>query len=108
MHDAFYQLLEETDAGLDATTARVRSTVHTTGPWAAGLQHAGPPSALLTRAVRRLGGLPPNARPRGWASTSTPRSPSPTSCSPPGPCAQVAGWRWRRRRSQPPMPPSDR
>ncbi len=61
--DAFYQQLEESGAGLDATTARVRSTVHTTGPWAAGLQHAGPPSALLTRAVRRLGGLPANALP---------------------------------------------
>lgn len=63
VQDAFYRLLEESDAGLDATTARVRSTVHTTGPWAAGLQHAGPPSALLTRAVRRLGGLPPDALP---------------------------------------------
>jgi hypothetical protein len=41
----------------------VHSTDRTTGPWAAGLQHAGPPSALLIRAVRRLGGLPPRALP---------------------------------------------
>lgn len=30
---------------------RFRATVHTTGPWDAGSQHAGPPSALLGRAV---------------------------------------------------------
>jgi hypothetical protein len=63
MPDCFYQLLEESPTGLDSGSARVRSTQHTTGPWAAGLQHAGPPSALLTRAVRRLGGLPPTALP---------------------------------------------
>jgi hypothetical protein len=62
MRDCFYRLLEESPAGRDLT-ARVRSTEHTTGPWAAGLQHAGPPSALLTRAVRRLGGLPTRALP---------------------------------------------
>jgi hypothetical protein len=31
---AFYQRFEESDAGLDAMTARVHSTDHTTGPWA--------------------------------------------------------------------------
>jgi len=63
MQDCFYQLLDEATPGFDRMTARVRSTDHTTGPWAAGLQHAGPPSALLTRAVRRLGGLPVRALP---------------------------------------------
>jgi hypothetical protein len=63
MRDSFYQSLQESRAGLDTLTSRVRSTEHTTGPWAAGLQHAGPPAALLTRAVRRLGGLPPDALP---------------------------------------------
>jgi hypothetical protein len=63
VEDAFYRLTEESDAGGQSMTARVHSTDHTTGPWAAGLQHAGPPSALLTRAVRRLGGLPERALP---------------------------------------------
>ena len=63
MEGCFYHLLDESAAGVDRMTARVRSTEHTTGPWAAGLQHAGPPSALLARAVRRLGGLPARALP---------------------------------------------
>jgi acyl-coenzyme A thioesterase PaaI-like protein len=63
MANCFYQRLEESDPGPDIVTARVHSTEHTTGPWAAGLQHAGPPSALLTRAVLRLGGLPEGALP---------------------------------------------
>jgi acyl-coenzyme A thioesterase PaaI-like protein len=63
MTEAFYELMEETDPGRGELSARVRSTVHTTGPWAAGLQHAGPPSALLTRCVRLLGGLPARALP---------------------------------------------
>jgi hypothetical protein len=63
MSDSFYQLLEESPAGSMSASARVHSTQHTTGPWAPGLQHAGPPSALLTRAVRRLGGLPDRALP---------------------------------------------
>src|SRR6516162_10459782 len=32
---------------------RWRATVHTTGPWDAGAQHGGPPSALLGRAMQR-------------------------------------------------------
>lgn len=60
---AFYELLEESEPGSPSMQARFRSTEHTTGPWSAGLQHAGPPSALLTRAVRRLGGLPPDPLP---------------------------------------------
>jgi Thioesterase-like superfamily len=32
---------------------RFTATPHTEGPWGAGLQHAGPPSALVTRAVER-------------------------------------------------------
>ncbi len=63
MTEAFYELVEQNDPVRGELSARVRSTVHTTGPWAAGLQHAGPPSALLTRAVRRLGGLPAGALP---------------------------------------------
>ena len=63
MTEAFYELTEESDPGRGELSARVRSTVHTTGPWAAGLQHAGPPSALLTRCVRLLGGLPARALP---------------------------------------------
>lgn len=41
-HEAFY---ERTDEG------RYRSTESTRGPWDAGSQHAGPPAALLGRAV---------------------------------------------------------
>jgi hypothetical protein len=60
---AFYELLDEPEPGSRSQQGRFRSTEHTTGPWSAGLQHAGPPSALLARAVRRLGGLPPNPLP---------------------------------------------
>jgi hypothetical protein len=31
-----------------------RASVHTTGPWDPGAQHAGPPSALLARAIERV------------------------------------------------------
>jgi len=44
--DSFYVPLDD-DGG------RWRATVHTTGPWDTGSQHAGPPSALLARAVER-------------------------------------------------------
>jgi hypothetical protein len=63
MAGAFYDLLEESEPGGTTLHSRVRSSVSTTGPWAEGLQHAGPPSALLTRLVRRLGGLPQRALP---------------------------------------------
>jgi hypothetical protein len=46
---AFYEPLPDDGSG----SARWRATVHTTGPWDAGSQHAGPPSALLVRAVER-------------------------------------------------------
>ncbi len=46
MDDCFFEPLD--DEG-----ARWRATVHTTGPWDARAQHAGPPSALLGRAVER-------------------------------------------------------
>lgn len=39
------------------------STEHTAGPWDPGLQHAGPPSALLTRAIER--------EPAPWPATIT-------------------------------------
>ena len=45
--DAFYLPLGE---------GRFSSTVHTGGPWDPQLQHAGPPSALLTRSVEQLQG----------------------------------------------------
>ncbi len=63
MTDAFYEILDESGLGELGASARVRASTHTTGPWSAGLQHAGPPSALLTRAVRRLGGLPSGGLP---------------------------------------------
>ncbi|MCW2498951.1 MAG: hypothetical protein JWN87_627 [Frankiales bacterium] len=37
----------------DRADGRFTSTVHTTGPWDAGFQHGGPPSALLGRALER-------------------------------------------------------
>lgn len=56
--DAFYLPLDDgtgTDDDGAGTGAgqRWQATVHTTGPWDAGAQHAGPPSALLGRAVER-------------------------------------------------------
>lgn len=37
----------------DLGDGRFRSTQHTVGPWDPGLQHAGPPSALLGRAIEQ-------------------------------------------------------
>lgn len=63
---SFYLVRDET--GDDASfTGTYTSTEHTVGPWSAHLQHAGPPTALLMRAVQRLGGsaapVPSNALP---------------------------------------------
>lgn len=63
MNDAWYEVLDEPDAGGCAAVARVVATELTNGPWERGLQHAGPPAALLTRAVARLGGGPAHALP---------------------------------------------
>lgn len=50
MSDAFFLPLDD---------ERFRATEHTGGPWDPQLQHAGPPSALLARAVERTpGGWP--------------------------------------------------
>lgn len=46
MADAFFLPTDEPDTYL--------ATGHTQGPWGADQQHAGPPSALLTRAAERL------------------------------------------------------
>lgn len=64
--ESFYLTQEESgdDASFSATYA---STTHTVGPWSAQLQHAGPPTALLMRAVQQLGGpsapVPPHSLP---------------------------------------------
>lgn len=63
MADAFYEIQEQTPAGAGEGLIRVWSSQHTVGPWDARLQHAGPPAALLTRAVRRLGELPEGGLP---------------------------------------------
>lgn len=47
MTDAFFLPLDD-DGG------RWRATVHTRGPWSPDAQHAGPPSALLARAMERV------------------------------------------------------
>jgi hypothetical protein len=52
---AFYRRLDESAAGGSASTGLFASTPHTRGPWDRHHQHAGPPSALLVRAVERLG-----------------------------------------------------
>ena len=46
MDDSFFVPLSDDGA-------RWRATAHTTGPWDARFQHAGPPSALLGRALER-------------------------------------------------------
>jgi acyl-Coa thioesterase superfamily protein/acyl-CoA thioesterase superfamily protein len=38
---------------LPAESGRYRATTHTRGPWDPGLQHAGPPAALIGRALER-------------------------------------------------------
>jgi hypothetical protein len=47
MDEAFYRQLDD---------GRYRSSEHTAGPWAPGMQHMGPPSALLMRAVEQCPG----------------------------------------------------
>lgn len=64
--ESFY--LTKDESGEGATfVGTYTSTTHTVGPWSPHLQHAGPPTALLMRAVQRLGGagapVPPNALP---------------------------------------------
>ncbi len=51
--DAFYLPTEHPEVFV--------STVHTQGPWDPALQHAGPPSALLSRAIERLPSSIPGA-----------------------------------------------
>ena len=46
MDDSFYRPTGD--------PSRFESTQHTQGPWGPGLQHAGPPSALLVRAIEAL------------------------------------------------------
>jgi hypothetical protein len=55
----FYQRLEETGDGGASFVGRYRSTGHTVGPWDPHHQHAGPPTALLARAMGKLGHTPP-------------------------------------------------
>jgi hypothetical protein len=52
---AFY-LVGDQRADGETFTGSYTSTEHTVGPWAADLQHAGPPTALLIHAATRLGG----------------------------------------------------
>src|SRR5262245_26529890 len=47
MDDAFYKQLDD---------ARFESTEHPAGPWGPGMQHLGPPAALLMRAIERCPG----------------------------------------------------
>jgi hypothetical protein len=50
----FYLRLDESGRGGQSLVGRYRATPHTAGPWDRRLQHAGPPTALLVRAVERL------------------------------------------------------
>ncbi|MEI8082671.1 MAG: acyl-CoA thioesterase domain-containing protein, partial [Actinomycetes bacterium] len=59
--EAFYHVVDETDPNEPAFVGTYQPTAHTAGPWSPVLQHAGPPSALLARAVSRLGLGPPVA-----------------------------------------------
>ncbi|MEU6701102.1 thioesterase family protein [Pseudonocardia sp. NPDC046786] len=52
--DAFYRRTDDPTDPTDPTGAGFDATRSTTGPWFADAQHMGPPSALLTRAMRRL------------------------------------------------------
>jgi hypothetical protein len=45
------------DVAPDGTGTTYRATALTIGPWDAGLQHAGPPAALLAREAGRAGGI---------------------------------------------------
>ncbi|MDQ4008003.1 MAG: thioesterase family protein [Actinomycetota bacterium] len=55
---AFYVATGSSDGsdGLDGSdgTARFESTEHTNGPWGPGVQHGGPPAALLGRALEQV------------------------------------------------------
>src|SRR6476661_2963666 len=57
--DSYFAILAENDS-----SGRYRAGPGTAGPWNAGLQHGGPPSALLVRAAERCvpaGDTPANA-----------------------------------------------
>jgi hypothetical protein len=56
---AFYEPIDDPVAGGRQSQGRYRATAQTAGPWDAALQHAGPPTALLARAVERLETGPP-------------------------------------------------
>jgi len=58
VESSFYRVLDESGPGGSAVFGVYRSGEHTRGPWDRGHQHAGPPSALLARAVERLGHAP--------------------------------------------------
>lgn len=60
MADAFYEILDQS-SGDTESGCRARSTLHTAGPWDRGLQHGGPPAALMARAVESLGAIPERA-----------------------------------------------
>lgn len=49
MGDAYFRILDESP-----TDGRYAAAAATGGPWDAGLQHGGPPSALLVRAAERV------------------------------------------------------
>jgi hypothetical protein len=98
--DAFYLPTADPD--------RFAATSRTVGPWDPGSQHAGPPSALLTRQIERLPSSIPGRRRspgspwRSWVRCRWARS----RCAPPSPvpagrsswsrpsCPAAAGWRY--------------
>ncbi len=55
----FYEPVDDPATGGAQSQGRYRATAHTAGPWDPALQHAGPPTALLARAVERLETGPP-------------------------------------------------
>lgn len=58
MREAFFLVHEEVGPGSVKSVGYYSATGHTAGPWSTDLQHAGPASALLARAIGRLGGGP--------------------------------------------------
>ncbi len=56
--EAFYEPVDDPAEGTTSSAGRYRATAHTAGPWDPALQHGGPPTALLARAIERLAAGP--------------------------------------------------
>ena len=78
-----------TDGGFRATALAI-------GPWDPGLQHAGPPAALLAREAERAGGIENGQTVRLAFDILAPVPVGPVQLRPPS-SGRAGAWSWSRR-----------